>query len=111
MKTIRYLAALLMILTGVMHVLSMLKSPQDPDAIPMLIFGIVYLGIGVLLILKYKFAYILGIACPLIGLGTGFFVVGIKNWDVILSIMFAIDAIVITFCVLLLLNKGKSNNQ
>ena len=108
MKSIRYLAAFLMILTGVMHVLPMFKSPQDSNALPMLIFGIIYFGIGVLLILKFKYSYILGIVFPLIGLGTGFFVVGIKNWDVILSIMFAIDAIVVICCVLLILNKSKS---
>jgi hypothetical protein len=108
MKSIRYLAAFLMILTGVMHVLPIFKSPQDSNALPMLIFGIIYFGIGVLLILKHKYSYISGIVFPLIGLGTGFFVVGINNWDVILSIMFAIDAIVVICCVLLILNKSKS---
>lgn len=107
MKTIRYFAALLMLLTGVLHVLPMFGEPQDPNALPMLAFGIVYFAVGVVLILKIRFSEILGIIFPLTGLGTGFFVVGLKNWDTMLSIMFIIDAIVIMCCIILLLNKNK----
>jgi uncharacterized membrane protein HdeD (DUF308 family) len=107
MKTIRYVAALLMLLTGVLHIMPMFKSPQDPNAIPMLVFGIVYFVIGVLLIMNLKFAPILGIAFPLIGLGTGFFVVGLKNWTTMLTFLFVIDAVVVICCIVLLLNKNK----
>ena len=79
MKTIRYFAALLMLSTGVMHLLPMFKEPRDPNALPMLGFGIVYLTIGVLLILNKNISRVLGIVFPLIGLGVGFFVVGLKN--------------------------------
>ena len=107
MKTIRYFAALLMLVTGVLHILPMFGEPRDPNALPMLVFGIVYLAVGVLLIFKIRFSEILGIVFPLIGLGTGFFVVGLKNWDTVLSILFIIDAIVVICCIVLLLNKNK----
>ena len=107
MKTIRYLAALLMILTAVLHILPMFESQENPDAIPMLVFGIIYLTIGVLLILKFKYSAILGIVFPLIGLGIGFVEVGFENWDTMLSIMFLIDAIVIICCILLITIKSK----
>ncbi|MEN8122772.1 MAG: hypothetical protein ABFS35_20695 [Bacteroidota bacterium] len=107
MKIIRYLAALLMILTAVLHLLPMFKSPQHPDAIPMLVFGIIYLTIGVFLILKFKYSTILGIVFPLIGLGIGFLKIGFENWDTMLSIMFLIDAIVVTCCILLMSIKNK----
>jgi len=107
MKTIRYFAALLMLITGVLHILPMFSEPRDPNALPMLAFSIVYFGVGVLLMLKIRFSEILGIIFPLIGLGTGFFVVGLNNWDTMLSIMFIIDAIVIICCIVLLLNKNK----
>jgi uncharacterized membrane protein HdeD (DUF308 family) len=61
MKTIRYLAALLMVITGILHVLPVFKEVKDPNALPMLGFGIVYLAIGVLLFLDKKFSRILGI--------------------------------------------------
>jgi uncharacterized membrane protein HdeD (DUF308 family) len=107
MKTIRYLAALLMVITGIMHVLPMFKEVKDPNAIPMLGFGIVYLVIGVLLFMDKKFSQILGIIFPLIGLGVGFGVVSLKNWDTILTIMFIIDAIVAICCLILLFNRNK----
>lgn len=107
MKTIRYLSACLLLLTGVLHILPIIKTPSDPNSIPMLVFGIIYFTIGVLLIMKIKFDSLLGIIFPLIGLGTGFFVVGFKNWDAMLSFMFVIDAVVIIGCSILLLNKNK----
>ena len=81
MKTIRYLAALLMIITGILHVLPMFKEVKDPNTIPMLGFGLVYFAIGVLLFMDKKFSQVLGTVFPLIGLGVGFGVVGLKNWD------------------------------
>jgi uncharacterized membrane protein HdeD (DUF308 family) len=108
MKTIRNLAGILMLLTGVMHLLPMFKVPKDPNALPMLIFGIAYLATGVILILNKKFARIMGIAFPLIGLATGFFVVGLKNWDTMLTIMFLIDAVVVICCIVLLMNRNKA---
>jgi len=111
MKTIRYLAALLMVITGILHVLPMFKEVKDPNAIPMLGFGIVYFAIGVLLFMDKKFSQILGIIFPLIGLGVGFGVVGLKNWDTMLTIMFIIDAVVVICCLILLLNRNKVKNE
>jgi len=108
MKPIRYLAAGLLILTGVLHILPMFKTPSDPNSIPMLVFGIAYLTIGILLIMKIRFDSLLGIIVPLIGLGIGFFVIGIKNWNTMLTLMFIIDAVVVICCFILLLNKNKS---
>lgn len=107
MRVIRYLAGLLMVITGILHVLPIFKEVKDPNALPMLGFGVVYLAIGVLLFIDKKFAQILGIIFPLIGLGVGFGVVGLKNWDTMLTIMFVIDAVVIICCLVLLLNKKK----
>ena len=107
MKTIRYLAASLLLLTGVLHILPIIKTPSGPNVVPMMVFGIIYFAIGVLLIMKIRFASLLGLIFPLIGLGIGFFVVGLKNWDTMLSFLFGIDAVVIICCLLLLLNKNK----
>ena len=107
MKTIRYLTAFLLLITGVLHVLPMFSAQHDPNALPMLIFGIVFFAVGVLLLLDIKYSKVLGVICPLVGLGTGFFVVGFKNWDTMLSIMFIIDAIVAICCIYMLLYKNK----
>ena len=91
MKSIRYFAALLLLLTGVMHALPVIRASQQPDALPMFIFGMVYFTIGILLILNLKFAPLLGIIFPLIGLGTGFLLIGLKNLDGILCFLLVID--------------------
>ena len=107
MKAIRYLAAGLLLLTGILHILPMFKAPSDPNSIPMLIFGIAYFVVGIMLIMKIKLDSLLGVIIPLIGLGVGFFVVGIKNWTAMLTFLFAFDAVVIICCLILLLNKNK----
>ena len=56
MKTIRYLAACLLLLTGVLHFLPIIKTPSDPNSIATLVGGFIYFTIGVLLIMKIKFA-------------------------------------------------------
>ncbi len=107
MRLIRYLAALLMILTGVLHVLSVFKVQQDAHALPLLAFGIVYFTIGILLMLNMKISAALGIIFPLLGIGTGFFVIGLQNWTTMLGILFAIDAIVVLCCIVLFIKKTK----
>ena len=107
MKTIRLLAACLLLFTGVLHIIPMIKTPSDPNALPMLVFGIVYFAVGVLLFLKIKYSAYLGILFPLVGLAVGFFVVGIKNWTAMLTFMFAIDLVVVICCILLFPNRKK----
>jgi uncharacterized membrane protein HdeD (DUF308 family) len=108
MKPIRYFAAALLLLTGVLHILPMFKTPSDPNSLPMLGFGIVYFTIGVLLILKVRYDSLLGIIFPVIGLLTGFVVIGLKSWNTMLTLMFAIDAVVAVCCLIMFLNKDKA---
>jgi hypothetical protein len=42
------MVALRFIVTGILHVLPMFKMPLDPNSLPMLAYGIVYLTIGIL---------------------------------------------------------------
>lgn len=105
MKTLRYLAAFLLLFTGILHIIPIFKTPTDPNSLPMLVFGIAYFTVGILLIVKVKFDTLLGVIFPVIGLLTGFFVVGLKNWNTMLTFMFAIDAVVAVCCLILLLKK------
>jgi uncharacterized membrane protein HdeD (DUF308 family) len=104
MKTIRYLAPFLLLLSGILHAIPIFTTPSDPNALPMLVFGIIYFTIGVLLLLNLWFAPYLAVF-PLIGLGIGFFVVGIKNWTAMLTFLFTIDVVVIICCIRLILNR------
>ena len=111
MKQLRYLAASLMVITGILHVIPIFKGIEDPNALPMLAFGIGFLAIGVLLFLNKQIGKIIGIILPLIGLGIGFAKIGVENWDTMLSVMFLIDAIVVISCIILLLNKNRDKTE
>lgn len=108
MKAIRYTAATLLLLTGILHTVPFFNEMQILHAEPMLVFGIFYFSIGALLLLKSDFSPAWGIIFPLIGLCTGFFVIGVKNWNMLLSFLFAIDFIVVVCCSFLFFNKEKS---
>ncbi|MCX6277304.1 MAG: hypothetical protein NT004_04305 [Bacteroidetes bacterium] len=107
MRTIRYFAALLLILTAVLHALPFFKVPQDSHALPMLAFGIVYFTIGILLIMNMKIASALGIIFPLIGIGAVFFVIGLPHVSTMLAILFAIGLLVVLCCAALFYQKTK----
>jgi len=111
MKQLRYLAASLIVITGILHVIPIFKGIEDPNALPMLAFGIGYLAIGVLLFLNKQIGKIIGIILPLMGLGIGFVKIGVENWDTMLSFMFLIDAIVVISCIILLLNKNRDKTE
>ncbi len=107
MKTILYFAATLMLISGIMHVLPVLKIVSESDAPAMFGFGVVILVIAVLLFMGKKLGQIFAVILTPIGLFVGFGVVGLKNWDAFLAVLFIIDAAVLVCCLTLLLNKKK----
>jgi len=72
MNQIRYLAAGLLCLTGVIHVARLGMAQLDATFITTaVIFGVVYLIIGIFLFRNNKTAYYFGAIVPLIGLCGG----------------------------------------
>ena len=69
MKRIRYLAAGLLCLTGIIHVARL--GLADAPVVIVLVFGVAYLIIGGLLFRNNKKAYYFGAIVPLIGLCVG----------------------------------------
>lgn len=98
-----------MLITGVMYLLPIIRAPHDPQSVPMLFFGIFYLGTSVLLVMNHQYSIFAGILFPFVGLLTGFFIVGVKNWGTMLTIMFAINAIVVICCLILLMNRNRKH--
>jgi hypothetical protein len=90
-----------------MHAVPEFCSDPAPQAHPMLVFGLFYFLIGVTLALNYRFGPLFGIIFPLIGLGAGFFVIGVSNWTTLLGTLFAIDAIVVLCCFAMFLRRTR----
>jgi len=99
MKGLRYTASVLLLGSGIAHVLLAVLSPIDPQALPVLVFGIFYFTIGILLLANLRFAPALGIIFPLIGLASGILVIGIPNWSIMLTFLFIIDSVVVVLCI------------
>jgi len=107
MKKIRLLAASLLLISGVLHLYLAIKDPSDPNFVITLVFGIIYFAIGVLFIMKRKFAIWLGLIVPLIPLALSTFMVDVNNLDAWMVIILAIDLAVVISCLILILTKKK----
>jgi len=109
MNRIRYLAAGLLCLTGVIHMarLGIPKSDTVFDII-VVILGTIYLLVGGFLFRNIKTAYYCGAIVPLIGLVIGFWggIVGVlKNVTAWMAFLTGIDAVIVLSCFYLI--KGK----
>ena len=99
MNWIRYLAAGLLCVTGIIHVARL--GLADAPALIVVVFGVAYLLIGGLLFRNNKTAYYLGAIVPLIGLCVG--PVILTNPPILLAALLgAIEVVVVISCLYLI---------
>jgi uncharacterized membrane protein (DUF2068 family) len=104
MNRVRYLAAGLLCLTGVIHVAQLAKAKIDAPVIIMIVFGVAYLIISYFLFRDNKTAYYFGAIVPLIGLCLG--IVGmVMNPTILMAFLIAIDVVVVLSCFYLIKRK------
>lgn len=104
MNRIRYLAASLLCLNGLIH--SARLGLADAPAVIVVAFGVAYLIIGALLFFNNKTAYYLGAIVPVVGLCVG--PVILRNPPIPLAVFLgAIEIAVVVSC-LSLIRRGKS---
>jgi|WetSurSiteA1Bulk_404760.scaffolds.fasta_scaffold00479_8 hypothetical protein len=108
MKTIRFLAAILLVVTGVWHIALFFKASDDPDSLPLLIFGVAYALTGLLLFTRRKLWVYLGLIIPLTGMVAAIIKIGYVNFDLTMKVLILIDIVVIACCAYLLLTRKKS---
>jgi hypothetical protein len=101
-KTIRFLASLFLLLTGIIHIFMGFGVTDNWEKGILSLFGVLYIIAGVLLLLDEETGYWFGLFFPLAGLGLGIFGIGISHWTVLLTALFAVDAIVVILCLVLL---------
>ena len=106
MKTIRYFAALLMLISGVWHVVLYLKAPAD-IGIAGLAFGVLYLITGLLLFWPKMIGVYLGLI-PVVPLIMAPFMVKLKDLDLTTTSILLIDLVVFVCCVYLVLKRNKA---
>jgi len=108
MKTIRILAGILLVISGVLHLVKYIQDPGVPGSIGLLVFGIIYAVIGVLLFTTKVYPVYLGLIFPLIGMILSMIKFGVPELISLLMLFKVIGVIVIAFCAWLLLRKPKA---
>jgi hypothetical protein len=103
MKTIRYFAALLMLISGVWHVALYFKAPAE-WGIAALAFGVLYFIIGLLLLRPKMIGVYLGLL-PIVAVVAAPFMIGLKNLGLVMSALLIIDLVVFVCCVFLILKR------
>jgi uncharacterized membrane protein HdeD (DUF308 family) len=109
MRTIRLVAALILVFTGALHVVLYFKAPHEPGSMGMLAFGILFAIAGLLLFTPKMFAVYLGLILPIIGMTMGIAKFGLKGMTYTMALIYLIDVVVIICCVYIIFGRKKSN--
>ena len=104
MKTIRNLAAGLLLLTGALHLVSVMLGKFDPTSVITIVFGLAYLVIGIFLFQDGRTILWFGAIVPLVGMMLA--IIGMLMQFTLLGLIFvAIDIVIITCCFYLISRK------
>jgi uncharacterized membrane protein HdeD (DUF308 family) len=106
MRTIRLLAGMLLMISGILHIVAYIQAPDSPGSIPVLSFGIIYMIVGALLFNRKKYPLYLGVIVPLIGMTLSLIKFGIPEL-ISLSALFKVLEIIAVVCCCALLFKSK----
>jgi uncharacterized membrane protein HdeD (DUF308 family) len=105
MKTIRLLAGLLLLVSGILHIIVYFQAPDNPGSIGILGFGVIYCLTGVLLFNKKKYPVYLGIFIPLVGMTLSLIKFGVPELISMSALFKLLEVIAVAFCCYLLINK------
>ena len=105
MKTIRFLSGLLLIINGVLHIIDYLNISNEPGSLGILIFGVIYIAIGILLFNRKIYPIYLGFIIPLIGMILSIIKFGVPELFSLSALFKLIDIVVILCCAYLLIKQ------
>jgi len=106
MRTIRLLAGILLLISGILHIVGYFQAPDSPGSIPVFSFGVIYMIVGALLFNRQKYPVYLAIIVPVIGMILSLIKLGIPEL-ISLSALFKVLEIVAVVCCIVLLIKSK----
>ncbi len=108
MKTIRLLAGLLLLISGVLHLIVYFQAPQNPGSIGILVFGVIYCLTGSMLFNKKKYPVYAGIFVPLIGMTLSLIKFGIPEVMSMSALFKLLEIIAVVFCCIILFRRTDS---
>jgi uncharacterized membrane protein HdeD (DUF308 family) len=107
MKIIRFIAGLLLVINGILHIFEYTNISENSGSIGVLIFGIIYIIIGVLLFSKNLYPVYLAIIIPIIGMTLSLIKFGAPELLSLSALFKFIGLIVVICCVFVLVNYKK----
>lgn len=107
MKTLRLLAGILILLSGVLHIYLYLKTPGDNGNMGILVFGLIYLITGLLLFNSRKYPLYLGVFVPIIGMTLSFIKFGIPEIFSLSALFKLLGTTAVVCCLIVLFKKPK----
>jgi uncharacterized membrane protein HdeD (DUF308 family) len=108
MKPIRLLAGILILISGVLHIVAYFQAPDSPGSIPVLCFGVIYLIVGFLLFNRKKYPLYLAIIVPLTGMTLSLIKFGIPELITLSALFKVLEIIAVVCCCVLLIKSQKS---
>jgi uncharacterized membrane protein HdeD (DUF308 family) len=105
MKIIRLLAGLLLMISGVLHLVVYFQAPQNPGSIGIFLFGVIYCLAGLLLFSRKKYPIYLGIFVPLIGMTLSLIKFGIPEVISMSALFKLLEIIAVVFCCIILIKR------
>jgi len=108
MKTIRLLAGILLLVSGVLHIVAYFQAPESPGSIPVLAFGIIYMIVGALLFNRKRYPLYLAIIVPFIGMTLSLIKFGIPELISLSALFKVLEIIAVVCCVVILVKSQKT---
>jgi hypothetical protein len=106
MNILRFIAAILLILSGILHILQLYFHPINNSIIGTAFFGVVFLIVGLLLFVKRRAFLLVGAIVPAIGviIGTADHFTSATPLNIFWLFLF-LDIIVVPICFILYIRK------
>jgi uncharacterized membrane protein HdeD (DUF308 family) len=101
MKTIRLLAGILLLVSGVLHIVAYFQASDIQGSIPVLSFGVIYVILGFLLFNRKKYPVYLAIVVPVIGMTLSLIKFGIPELISLSALFKVLEISVVVCCVML----------
>ena len=108
MKSVRLLAGLLILVSGILHIFAYFQATGNPGSIGILAFGVIYCLTGMLLFNKKKYPVYLGIFVPLIGMTLSLIKFGIPELVSMSALFKLLGIIAVGCCCYLLINLRRN---
>lgn len=108
MKSVRLLAGMLLLISGILHIVAYFKAPESQGSIPVLAFGVIYMIVGLLLFNGKQYPLYLGIIVPVIGMILSLIKFGIPELISLSALFKVLEIIAAVCCLVLLLKRQKT---